>query len=122
MKTILVVDDEFGFAEALSSILSDDGFRVFIAVNGRQALDRIPEVRPELIILDFMMPVMAGPATLEALRADATTASLPVIMVSAVDEASVRQYTTKYDQFLRKPFRVNELMQAVQLLIGGREA
>jgi CheY-like chemotaxis protein len=122
MKTILVVDDEFGFAEALSSILSDDGFRVFIAVNGRQALDRIHEMHPDLIILDFMMPVLAGPATLDTLRAEAATAKLPVIMVSAVDEASVRQYTTKYDLFLRKPFRVNELMQAVQSLIGGREA
>lgn len=122
MKTILVVDDEFGFAEALGSILSDDGYRVFIAVNGRQALERIPEVRPQLIILDFMMPVMSGPMTLETLRADPETANLPVIMVSAVEEDSVREYTTLYDLFLRKPFGVGELMKAVNSLIGDQES
>lgn len=118
MKTILVVDDEFGFAEALGSILGDDGFRVFISVNGRQALERIAEIRPHLIILDFMMPVMSGPATLEALRADPMTTNIPVIMVSAVEEDSVREYTDRYDLFLRKPFGVGDLMQAVHSLIG----
>lgn len=120
MKTILVVDDEFGFAEALSSILADDGYRVFIAVNGQQALERIPEVRPQLIILDFMMPVMAGPATLEALRADPATAKLPVIMVSGVEEETVREYATAYNAFLRKPFRVHELMRVVRELLGAQ--
>ncbi len=118
MRTILVVDDEFGFAEALGSILSDDGFRVFIAVNGRQALERIPEVRPHLVILDFMMPVLSGPATLEALRSDPTTAKVPVIMVSAVEEEAVREYTDLYDLFLRKPFGVGDLMNAIHSLIG----
>ena len=118
MKTILVVDDEFGFAEALGSILSDDGFRVFIAVNGRQALERIPEVRLHLVILDFMMPVLSGPATLDALRGDPLTEKLPVIMVSAVEEEAVREYTDRYDLFLRKPFGVGELMKAVHSLIG----
>ena len=89
MKTVLVVDDEFGFAEALASILSDAGFRVFIAVNGRQALDRIREVRPHLVVLDFMMPVLSGAATLEALRGDPVTARLPVIMVSAMRQRAL---------------------------------
>lgn len=119
MKTILVVDDEFGFAEALSSILADDGFRVFIAVNGQQALERIPELRPQLIVLDFMMPVMSGPATLEALRSNPETAKLPIIMVSGVEEDTVRKYATAYNAFLRKPFRVHELMRTVHELIDG---
>ncbi|MBC7795177.1 MAG: response regulator [Clostridia bacterium] len=121
MKTILVVDDEFGFAEALSAILSDDGYHVFISVNGQQALERIPEIRPQLIVLDFMMPVMAGPATLEALRKDPSTSQISVIMVSGVEEDTVRQYTTAYNTFLRKPFRVHELMRIVRDLIGGNE-
>ena len=75
-------------------------------------------VKGHLVILDFMMPVMSGPATLEALRKDAGTAKMLVIMVSAVEEESVREYTDQYDLFLRKPFGVGELMKAVHSLIG----
>lgn len=118
MKTILIVDDESGFAEALGSILSDDGYRVFVAANGREGLDRLPEVQPHLIVLDLMMPVLSGPATLDILRDDPATASIPVLMVSAAEEDAVREYTTRYDLFLRKPFGVGDLMRAINTLIG----
>ena len=68
MRTILVVDDEWAIAEVLESLLSDEGYRVIIANNGRQALERLSEWPPDLIMLDFMMPVMDGRATLEALK------------------------------------------------------
>ena len=70
MRTILVVDDEWAIAEVLESLLSDEGYRVIIANNGRQALERLSEWPPDLIMLDFMMPVMDGRATLEALKGD----------------------------------------------------
>ena len=69
MKTILVVDDEFASAEVLSLILEEEGYRVFCAANGRHGLDRVSEVRPELVILDFMMPIMNGAEMGKALRA-----------------------------------------------------
>jgi len=68
LKTILVVDDELANAEVLSLILEEEGYRVFCASNGRQGLERVAELRPQLVVLDFMMPVMDGAAMGRALR------------------------------------------------------
>jgi len=65
-ETILIVDDEFGIAEFLTDLLVDKGYRVITAANGKQALARIAEEKPDLVLLDFMMPVMDGAATLKA--------------------------------------------------------
>jgi CheY-like chemotaxis protein len=56
-KTILIVDDEFGILEVLESILSDAGFTVISAINGQEALARLQKTVPDLVILDFMMPL-----------------------------------------------------------------
>ena len=60
MAVILVVDDEIGIANLLADVLSDEGHRVLVAVNGRDALKRAEEERPDLVITDYMMPVMDG--------------------------------------------------------------
>ena len=65
---ILVVEDEFGIAEVLQSALTDAGHDVMIAINGRQGLERLKETRPDLVILDFMMPVLDGPGMLREMR------------------------------------------------------
>jgi CheY-like chemotaxis protein len=114
MKTILVVDDEFAIAEAISALLTDEGYRVFTAVNGRQALQRLPEVNPDLIVLDFMMPILDGPGMLRAMLEDPRYEDVPVIMMSGVAEASVREYCTSYFAFLRKPFDALALLSSVK--------
>ncbi len=114
MKTILVVDDEFAIAEAISALLTDEGYRVFSAVNGRQALQRLTEFVPDLILLDFMMPVLDGASTLRSLREDARYEALPVIMMSGAAESSVREYVTSYFAFLRKPFDAAALLSSVK--------
>ena len=63
MAVVLVVDDEVGIANLLSDVLSDEGHRVLVAVNGHEALKRAEEERPDLVITDFMMPVMDGAPT-----------------------------------------------------------
>ena len=57
---ILVVDDEFSVAEVLESVLADAGHEVITAINGRQGLERLGERPPDLVLLDFMMPIMDG--------------------------------------------------------------
>ena len=117
MLTILVVEDEFGVADVVMSALEDEGFRVVLAANGRQGLERVGEANPDLIIMDFMMPIMDGAAMGAALRANPASASIPIIMTSAVGEAAVRQRFAAFQAFLRKPFRISELLESVNKLL-----
>jgi CheY-like chemotaxis protein len=110
MRTVLVVDDEFGVAEVLEAILEDEGYRVVTAINGRQGLERAAETQPDLIMLDVMMPIMDGAATLLALRADGRFSRVPVILMSSLDEATARETCRGYQAFLRKPFRITQLL------------
>jgi CheY-like chemotaxis protein len=121
MQTVLVVDDEFGVAEVLQSILEDEGYRVVTAINGKQALARLSEFTPDLIMLDYMMPILDGTQTLAAIRSQSAFAQLPIIMMSSLEEVSVRETCTDYNSFLRKPFRAVAVVQLVaQLLAQSR--
>ncbi len=72
--TILIVDDEFGVAEVLEAVVKGEGYHVVSAINGKQGLARLDERSPDLIMLDYMMPIMHSRAMLAALKADPATA------------------------------------------------
>lgn len=118
MKTILVVDDEFSIAEVMSLILEEEGYRVFSASNGRQALERIADVRPQLVILDFMMPVMNGAELGRAIRALPAGRSIRIVMNSSLPEAAVRPHFDGYDAFLRKPYNIDQALKLIRELLG----
>jgi CheY-like chemotaxis protein len=120
VKTILLVEDEFGLAEILAMTLEDDGYRVVPAANGRQGLERLAAERPDLILLDVTMPVMDGAALGLAVRADRAFDGIPIVMMSALPEAALRERFTAYDEFLRKPFRLAAMREAVARLLGDR--
>jgi len=111
---VLVVDDEFGVVEVLDAILTDEGYRVVTATNGRQAMARIAEQRPDLILLDYMMPVFDGVAVLHALSADPGAAGLPIVVMSALPEEAISSETKHYTAFLRKPFRIRTVLAAIE--------
>jgi CheY-like chemotaxis protein len=113
MQTIVLIDDEFGLADVLAATLSDMGYRVFPAVNGVQGLEVMAEHPPDLVLLDYMMPLLDGPGVLEAMRADPKLSRVPVVLMSAMPEAVVRRRTTDYVAFLRKPFDFDALLDAV---------
>jgi CheY-like chemotaxis protein len=119
LKTILVVDDELSNAEVLSLILEEEGFRVFTAVNGRHGLERARELRPDLVLLDFMMPVMDGAEMGRALRNDPALRSVMILMNSSLEEDTVREFFDGYDAFLRKPFNVDAALHTVHRLLGA---
>lgn len=118
MKTILVVDDELANAEVLSLILEDEGYRVFCAANGRQGLQRIAETRPDLVVLDFMMPIMNGAEMGAALRADPQTQHIKILMNSSLTEDAVRANFGQYDSFLRKPYNIDAALKVIASLLG----
>jgi CheY-like chemotaxis protein len=122
MQTVLIVDDEFGVAEVLQSILEDEGYRAITAINGKQGLARLAEVTPDLVMLDYMMPILDGTKTLEAIRQQERGAHLPIIMMSSLDEATVRDTATQYDEFLRKPFRAAAVVALVAKLLAQRKS
>ena len=118
MKTILVVDDELGSAEVLSLILEEEGYRAFCAVNGALALSQARDVVPDLVIVDYMMPLMNGAEFARALREDARFAETKIIFNSGLPEVAIRDQFDGYDAFLRKPFKVETLLQLVQQFVG----
>lgn len=116
-KSILVVDDEPGTVGVLLAVLADAGYEVSGAVHGRDALARLAQARPDLILLDFVMPVLDGAETLKALQADTRTARIPVVMMSGIPESMIKRRCRGYDAFLRKPYSLTELLGIVERLL-----
>jgi CheY-like chemotaxis protein len=116
--TILVVDDDHDICYMLAEALALDGHRVLTASNGQMALEQARRNRPDLIVLDLMMPVMNGWEFLEAQREDPVLASVPVIVDTAFPETQVDGAAV----ILQKPFDVDTLLATVaRLYEGGRE-
>ena len=111
MATVLVVDDEFGIADLIQDILVDEGHRVLSASNGRQALEIMARTRPDLVFLDYMMPRLDGAGVLRAMTQDPSLQGVPVVVMSSMPEATVAERCKGYAAFMRKPFRVTELMR-----------
>lgn len=122
MRTVLVVDDEFGTVEVLVAALEDAGYRVLTAANGRRALESLEKSKPDLVISDFMMPLMDGAALVTAMRANSAFRDIPVIMMSAAPEAALRKHLNGYAAFLRKPFRVPALLELIASIFDGPRA
>jgi CheY-like chemotaxis protein len=119
MKTILVVDDEFGIADVLEAILAEEGYRVLTAINGQHALERLAGNRIDLVLSDLMMPVMDGAALFGALRADPRYAGVPFVLMCSLPEAAISHRIAGYTGFLRKPFKIAEVIAAVDAVMAG---
>ena len=115
--SILVVDDEADLVWVVRFNLELEGFRTFVASNGRTALDMLEEVRPDLVLLDLMMPVLDGWAVLHEVRRRGLTSR--VIVVSArtgqLDRKRADQYAV--DAFVAKPFEMDELLTTIRDLL-----
>lgn len=117
MQTILIVDDEFGVVEVLLRALEDEGFRVIAAANGKHALELFAHEPIDLVIADFMMPLMDGASLGKRLQENAAWALIPFVMTSALPEAAVRKRFSGYAAFLRKPFLASKLTDVVRALL-----
>jgi len=117
---VLLVDDELTSAEVLGLILAEDGFHVTLASNGQQALQRLEQAAPDVLVTDFMMPGMNGADLVRAVRAMPAFGQLPVLMISAAPHGALRAYNVGYDAFLRKPFGLDRFLETVRALVAGR--
>jgi CheY-like chemotaxis protein len=114
VPTVLVVEDEWAIADWLHGVLSEEGYQVRLAINGQQALDVIAHGKPDVILADYLMPVMDGPGLLKALREKPSLAQIPVIIMSSLQESTVRERCDGFQDFLRKPFREIDVVVAVR--------
>ena len=119
MPTVLVVDDEFGIADVLETVLTDEGYRVLTACNGKQGLERLSAEKPDVVLLDFMMPILGGAAMLAAIAAEPAYRHIPVIMISSLAEKVLAEKCTGYVAYLRKPFRATAVLSTVARVLGG---
>jgi CheY-like chemotaxis protein len=120
MAKILVVDDEFGIGELLRELLSEEDHNVTLAINGRQGLEQIAKEQPDLVFVDFMMPVLNGAGMLKAMAADAAMAQIPVIIMSSLPAAAVSERAEGHVAFVRKPFQIEAILEATAIALGRR--
>ncbi|MCG8608096.1 diguanylate cyclase [bacterium] len=118
-NTVLVVDDVPVNIQLLSTYLSSEGYFVISAKNGLEALDQIKKNRPDLVLLDVMMPKMNGFEVCEIIKSDKETKFIPVIMVTALNELQdkIRGMNAGADDFICKPFNKLELLVRVRSLL-----
>ena len=119
-QTILVVDDDEDIRKVVSHNLEGEGYHVLTAAGGDEAMDIVKAGRPDLVILDIMMPVRDGYDVLAEIRASPDTADLPVVLLTAKRaESDIWEgWSSGADYYMTKPFEVGELMRFVKYVFG----
>lgn len=114
--SVLVVEDEASFAEALTLGLGREGFAVTVSSDGADALRRFEEIRPDIVLLDVMLPTLSG---IDVCRQIRTTSNVPIIMVSAKSEEldMVVGLEVGADDYVQKPYRLRELVARMRAVM-----
>ena len=117
--TLLIVDDERAGREALEGLLLNQGYRLHFATGGAEAMTAIRQMRPDLVLLDVMMPGMDGFEVCRQLRADPLTAEIAVLLVTALDDRETRLegISAGADDFISKPYDRGELRLRVKTIM-----
>ena len=125
MNKVLLVDDDAEFCEATKLLLDSKGYEVVLAYDGKKGLEKVRAEKPDLVILDVMMPEMNGYDVCVVLKADPELKKLPVILLTAVDQALFKTtYTqvmglmTEADDYIAKPVEPAELVSRVEGLLS----
>ena len=119
---ILVVDDDVDLSGIIRLILTSAGFDTYVANSGQEALDWLVGNRPDLVLLDLMMPDINGFTILRKMRANEPTKQLPVVVLTAKADQETRDETRSMgaDEFLTKPINANSLIDHVKRALAGR--
>ncbi|MCR4433063.1 MAG: response regulator [Caldiserica bacterium] len=123
-EKILIVDDEPDIVKLLSDFLTGLGYRVIAAYNGREGLEKARQDRPDLILLDYVMPEMDGYAFLDELRHDPQLLTIPTIMITVRDSYVDQIYAAVHatPDYLTKPFTLKQLQETVEKVLNRRRS
>ena len=114
MTTIVVVDDESLITDFLSFYLKAEGYTVHAARDGRSGLDVIGSVVPDIVITDFMMPVMSGLELAEALKRDVRLSHIPIVLTTAAQGAIAKAHPELFAAVLDKPYPLPVLLHTLK--------
>ena len=116
MTKILIVEDESSFSEALEFLLKKEGFEITVAINGQQAIDKFESGRPDLVLLDLMIPAISGTEVCRLIRAQS---QVPIIMVTAKDSEvdKVVGLELGADDYVTKPYSSRELLARINAVL-----
>ena len=120
-KKIMIVDDEEGLIELVTAVLEQEGYEVIAAMNGEEALEKLKTVKPDLILLDMMMPGMSGREVCERIRKDPKTKDLKVAFITVAKFSETgRDVLKKMNvlDYITKPFENEDLVVRVKKLVG----
>jgi CheY-like chemotaxis protein len=120
MKKILVADDNAVSRELIREVLEADDYQVIEASDGREALNKLREQQPDLVLLDIQMPILDGHALIRELRADPRFSGLPVVALTAYAMQGDREkaLTLGFDRYITKPIDIPNFRAQVAALLG----
>jgi DNA-binding response OmpR family regulator len=119
-KKILLVDDEPQVLRLLQLSLEQAGYQVATAENGQQALEQVASDKPDLVLMDSVMPLMDGMEALKRLKSNVATAEIPVVMLTAKDcpDEMAKSWEVGTDLYLTKPILTSELLDFIQTILS----
>ena len=122
-KKILIADDEVNIVISLEFLMKREGFEVVLAADGEEAITKIREEKPDLVLLDVMMPRKTGFEVCQELRSDPAMQDLKILMLTAKgrDTEVAKGMALGADAYLTKPFSTHELVERVKSLLGLAE-
>lgn len=120
MSTVLVVEDSATQREIISGFLKDKGLKVTVASDGIEALEKVAANRPDVVLLDVVMPRMNGYEFCRRLKSNPKTNQIPVVMCSSKTQEIDRYWGLKQgaDAYIAKPFHPSELVRILKQLLG----
>ena len=120
-KNILVIEDNHAILDVITLILQSEAYKVTGFNKSADMMSHIEQTRPDLIILDIMLPDGDGRELLKSLRSDKKTESIPVLMISArYTEQNVEHGEFKPNGFLAKPFDIDDLLDRIEGILAGK--
>lgn len=121
-QLILIVEDDDAVASMIADYLDSVGYRTARAIDGRDAIGVVREQRPDLIVMDLMMPRLTGGEAARLLRDDPLTTRIPIVAISAVADVTSIADLLPIDEILPKPFDLDELAAIVSRLLESQSA
>lgn len=123
-RTVVCIEDEPEMIDLIRLILARKNFRFVGAVGGREGLDTVRQLKPDLVLLDLMMPDMDGWKVYQQMKADEALRHIPVIVVTAKAQSIDKVlglHIAKVDDYITKPFGPQDLLASVNKVLGLRE-
>jgi len=122
-KKVVCIEDEPEMIDLVKLILGRKGFELTGAMGGREGLEAVRRIKPDLVLLDLMMPDMDGWEVYQQMKADADMQNIPVIVVTAKAQSIDKVlglHIAKVDDYVTKPFGPQELLQSVEKVLGAK--